>query len=94
MTDDTARMPHRHPGADRTTWNDAIEDVLSEELGREDDISVTAEGLEVDVPLAFGSEAPSATWRFDGDLTVRIDGEGDPLADWLRFWARRSGAGR
>ena len=94
MTDNTARMRHGRPGADRTTWDDAIEDVLSEEIDRDDGISVTAEDLEIDVPLAFGSEAPSATWRFDGDLTIRIEGEGDPLADWLRFWARRSVVGR
>lgn len=87
-------MHHRQPDPDRTTWNDAIDDVLSEELSRDSDISVTAEGLEVDIPLAFGAEAPCATWRFDGDLTVRIEGDADPLADWLRFWARRSGAGR
>ena len=87
-------MHHRQPDPDRRTWNDAIDDVLSEELDREGDISVTADDLEVDVPLAFGPEAPRATWRFDGDLTVRIEGDGDPLADWLRFWARRSAAGR
>ncbi|MFQ3286083.1 MAG: hypothetical protein ACI9TI_002312 [Natronomonas sp.] len=87
-------MSHRQLDPDWTTWNDAIDDVLSEELSRDDDISVTAEGLEIDVPLAFGAEAPRATWRFDGDLTVRVEGDADPLADWLRFWARRSGAGR
>ena len=87
-------MSHRQLDPDWTTWNDAIDDVLSEELSRDDDISVTAEGLEIDVPLAFGAEAPRATWRFDGDLTVRVEGDADPLADWLRFWARRSGTGR
>jgi len=94
MPDNTGQMQHRQPNADRTTWNDAIDDVLAEELDRDDEISVTAEGLEVDVPLAFGADAPRATWRFDGDLTVRVEGDADPLADWLRFWARRSGAGR
>jgi len=83
-------MQQQRSEPNRRNWNDAIADVLNEEIDREDAIALTADGLEVDVPLAFGPEAQRATWRFNGDLTVRIEGEGNPLADWLRFWARRS----
>ncbi len=75
----------------RRTWNDAITDVLEAELDRDEEIEATLEGLEVDVPLAHGEDSPWARWRFDGRVTVRIEESGRPLADWLRFWARRSG---
>mgnify|MGYP005851111499 CR=1 FL=1 len=75
----------------RRTWNDAIADVLERELDRDDEIEASLDGLEVDIPIACGEDAPRMPWRFDGQVTVRVEGEGRPLADWLRFWARRSG---
>lgn len=83
-----------HRSETRQTWNDAIADVLERELDRDEEIEAALDGLEVDVPLAHGENAPQARWRFDGQVTVRIEAPGRPLADWLRFWARRSGAER
>lgn len=75
---------------DRRTWNDVIEDVISEEIARDDAIAVTLDDFEVQVPLAYGETTECATWRFDGEITVTVEGEGRPLVDWLRFWSRRS----
>jgi hypothetical protein len=68
------------------TWLDVVERVLDEEIDREEAIRLTAEGLRVDVPLTYGDDPERATWRFDGSVTVRIDGMRGPLADWLKLW--------
>lgn len=37
-----------------------------------DEYSQTFEGVAVDVPSRFDRESPTARWRFDGTLTVRV----------------------
>lgn len=66
-----------------TEWLDALDDLIDESLDREEAISLAAENLEVDVPLAFGEDAPVARWRFDGDVTVRVEGLRASLAEWF-----------
>jgi hypothetical protein len=66
-----------------TEWLDALDDLIDESLDREEAIRLTAEELDVDVPLTFGRDAPTAQWRFDGDLTVRVEGLRASLAEWF-----------
>jgi hypothetical protein len=68
------------------TWLDVVEQVLDEEIDREEAIRLTADELEVDVPLSYGDGAQRATWRFNGSVTVTVDGMRGPLADWLKLW--------
>jgi selenophosphate synthetase-related protein len=68
------------------TWLDVVEQVLDEEIDREEAIRLVADDFEVDVPLSYGDDAERATWRFDGSVTVTIDGMRGPLADWLKLW--------
>ncbi|PSP84758.1 hypothetical protein BRC83_04775 [Halobacteriales archaeon QS_1_68_17] len=70
------------------TWLDAIDEMLDEGVDSDEAVTLTAEELTVDVPMAFGADAPRATWRFDGSVTVSVDGMRRPLAGWLRLWAR------
>jgi hypothetical protein len=68
------------------TWLDVVEQVLDEEIDREEAIRLTAEEFEVDIPLSYGPDPERATWRFNGSVTVTVDGMRGPLADWLKLW--------
>ncbi|WP_152043323.1 hypothetical protein [Salinigranum salinum] len=68
------------------TWLDVVEQVLDEEIDREEVVRLTAEDLTVDVPLTYGDDPERATWRFNGNVTVTVDGMRGPLADWLKLW--------
>lgn len=68
------------------TWLDAADEVLDAAVEEESVVECTAEELEVDVPLRFGEDAPFARWRFDGSVSVHVDGLRRPLAEWLRMW--------
>jgi hypothetical protein len=68
------------------TWLDVVEQVLDEEIDREEAIRLTADGLTVDVPLTYGDDPERATWRFSGSVTITVDGMRGPLADWLKLW--------
>jgi hypothetical protein len=72
------------------TWLDVVEQVLDEEIDREEAIRLTADDLSVDVPLSYGEDSERATWRFNGTVTVTIDGMRGPLADWLKLWLSES----
>ena len=68
------------------TWLDVVEQVLDEEIDREEAIRLMAEDFAVEVPLSYGDEPERATWRFNGSVTVTVDGMRGPLADWLKLW--------
>lgn len=42
-----------------------------------DEFSYTFEDAVVDVPSRFDRESPTARWRFDGTLTVRVHDPGE-----------------
>lgn len=67
-----------------------LDDLLDEEIDRDEAIELTAEDLEVDVPIRFGEDSPHANWGFDGTVRVSVEGRSGPLADWLRFWYERT----
>jgi hypothetical protein len=68
------------------TWLDVVEEVLDEEIDRDEAIQLVADDLAVDVPLTYGEDPERATWRFNGRVTVTVDGMRGPLADWLKLW--------
>lgn len=72
------------------SWLEFLDDLLDEEIDREEALELTAEDLEVDVPLRFGEDSPHASWGFDGTVRVSVEGPSGPLADWLRFWYERT----
>ncbi|MFB6236179.1 MAG: hypothetical protein ABEH81_15640 [Halopenitus sp.] len=72
------------------SWLEFLDDLLDEEIDRDEALELTAEDLEVDVPLRFGEDSPHAKWGFDGTVRVSVKGPSGPLADWLRFWYERS----
>ena len=72
------------------TWLETLEKVIDEGVERDEAVELTAEQLEVDIPLRFSPDAERARWRFDGTVRVSADGASGPLADWLQFWFRRS----
>ncbi|WP_430505227.1 hypothetical protein [Haloparvum sp. PAK95] len=72
------------------SWLEVLDDLLDEEIDRDEALELTAEDLEVDVPLRFGEDSPHAKWGFDGTVRVSVEGPSGPLADWLRFWYERS----
>ena len=75
----TADMPE--PDADELRT--AVERLLDETVDREDSLDVAVEDLEVDIPIYFGEASPRARWRFDGDVTVTVDGIRGPLREWF-----------
>ena len=83
----TAGMPE--PDADELRA--AVEQLLDETVDREASLDVAVENLEVDIPIEFGEDSPQARWRFDGDVTVTIDGIRQPLREWFDLHGERPG---
>ncbi|WP_254273641.1 hypothetical protein [Haloarcula marina] len=67
----------------------AVERLLDETVDREEALAVSVEDLEVDVPIRFGDDSPRAKWRFDGDVTVTVDGIRGPLREWFDLHEQR-----
>ncbi|MDR9445290.1 MAG: hypothetical protein RI544_03925 [Haloquadratum sp.] len=74
---------------DATTWMDLVDTAIEEEIRRPDAIELTAEDLEVLVPMAFGADVDSAHWRFNGSVTVSVEGLSGGVGEWLRVWMDR-----
>ncbi|AUG47945.1 hypothetical protein BVU17_10605 [Haloarcula taiwanensis] len=68
----------------------AIERLLDETVDRNEPLHLSADELSVSIPMQFGSDAPQATWRFDGDVTVSVDGVRGPLREWVDLVDSRS----
>jgi hypothetical protein len=80
-------QPTRRP-ASRESWSRIVDKLLDEEVESTEELRVTVDDLEVEVPLSFGEDAQRATWRFDGTVNVSVDGKRGPLADWFALWLR------
>ncbi|MDS0220858.1 hypothetical protein NDI54_05755 [Haloarcula sp. S1AR25-5A] len=61
----------------------AVERLLDETVDRDEALHIDADDVAISVPMRFGSDAPQATWRFDGDVTVSVDGIRGPLREWV-----------
>ena len=74
-----------------TTWLDLADELLDEGVDREESVTLDAEDLTVEVPLAFGEDAERAEWGFDGEVTVTVEGMRGSLAEWMHLFneARR-----
>ena len=79
------------PEPDAEELRTAVERLLDETVDREAALDVAVEDLEVDVPIYFGEDSPRARWRFDGDLTVTMDGIRGPLREWFDLHGERPG---
>ena len=71
------------PEPDADELQRAVERLLDETVDREADLEVAVEDLEIDVPIYFGEDSPRARWRFNGDVTVSMDGIRGPLREWF-----------
>jgi hypothetical protein len=72
-----------HPEPDVDELHNAVERLLDETVDREASLDVAVEDLEVTVPIYFGEDSPHAHWRFNGDVTVTVDGIRQPLREWF-----------
>jgi len=72
-----------HARAGRYELRQTVERLLDETVERGDSLDVVIEDLAVDVPIYFGDDSPRARWRFDGDVTVTVDGIRGPLREWF-----------
>jgi len=79
------------PEPDLNELQAAVERLLDETVDREDSLDVAVEDLEVDIPLSFGEDSPRAKWRFNGDVTVTVDGIRGPLREWFDLHGERPG---
>ena len=73
----------RDPDAEQVRL--AIERLLDESVDRNESFEVDVDDLAVEVPLRFGEDAPTATWGFDGHVTVTVDGIRAPLREWIEL---------
>jgi hypothetical protein len=71
------------PEPDAEELRTAVERLLDETVDREAALDVAIEDLEVDVPIEFGEDSPRAHWRFNGNVTVTVDGIRQPLREWF-----------
>ena len=79
----------RMPEPDADELQTAVERLLDETVDREDSLDVAVEDLEVDIPIHFGADSPRAKWRFNGDVTVTVDGIRRPLREWFDLHGER-----
>lgn len=80
MSDDgrtSRRVPQR--------WLDVLELAIDEGIEREGGITLSADDLRIEVPLAFGDDADRAEWGFDGSVTVETEGTRGTLAEWYHL---------
>jgi hypothetical protein len=63
-----------------------VEELLDEELSSDEQIELALEDVAVDVPLAFGDDAPTAEWHLDGTVRIETEGETGALREWLQLW--------
>ena len=66
-----------------------VDELLEEELASDERVELTMEDVSVDVPLAFGDDAPTAEWSLDGTVRVETEGEAGALREWLQLWRER-----
>jgi len=66
-----------------------VDELLEEELASDERVELALEDVDVDVPLAFGDDAPTAAWHVDGTVRVETEGEAGALREWLRLWRER-----
>jgi hypothetical protein len=71
------------------SWFDVADEMLDESVEREASVTLEAEDLTVDVPLAFGETADRARWGFDGQVTVTVDGMRGSFAEWVHLFDER-----
>ena len=92
MTDRTRQAPEGSESSSASdadypqTWMDGIDEVLDEAMTRDEGLELTAEDLQVEVPLRFGESTPRAEWGLDGSVRIDVEGERGPLAEWVRLW--------
>ena len=77
VADDSRRVPAR--------WLNLLELVLDEGIERDGGIELSAEELQVDVPLSFGEGGTTAEWGLDGSVTVETEGTRGTLAEWYHL---------
>ena len=77
--------------ADAEELQTAVERLLDETVDSDDSLDVAVEDLEVDIPIYFGEDSPRATWRFNGDVTVTVDGIRGPLREWFDLHGEQPG---
>lgn len=61
-------------------WTDLGARMWTFLTGREAAIHYRFEDMAVEVPRDTGSNAPRATWKVDGTLTITTSDSGDPVA--------------
>lgn len=74
-----------HPAAtpsreDTVDWTDLGARMWSFLTGREAAIHYSLEDMCVEVPRDTGANAPRATWKFNGTLTITTSDHGEPVA--------------
>jgi len=75
-----------HSPRQDTTWLDVADELIDESVDREESVTLTAEDLTVDVPLSFGDRDERARWRFDGQVTVTVEGMRGSIAEWMHLF--------
>jgi hypothetical protein len=80
------------PEPDLDELQRAVERLLDETVDREEALDVAVEDLEVDIPIYFGDDSPRAKWRFNGDVTVTVDGIRGPLREWFALHGEQPGS--
>lgn len=63
-----------------------VEELLDEELSSDERVELALEDVAIDVPLAFGDDAPTAEWHLDGTVRIEAEGEAGALREWLQLW--------
>jgi hypothetical protein len=91
MANDLEAPRSVEPRPPETTWLDTVDELLDATIEADDAVECTFEEFAVAVPMRMGTDPPRAWWRLDGTVRVSVEGTRGPLAEWLRWWAGRSG---
>lgn len=93
MQPENMTQPTGMPEPDADELQAVAERLLDETVDSEESLDVAVEDLEVTIPIYFGEESPRATWRFNGDVTVTVDGIRAPLREWFDLHGETPGPG-
>lgn len=74
--------------SDVDDWLSLIDYLTGEFADNDQVLECELEDVSVDVPMRMSTDAETANWRFDGDLTVSVGEVSVPLRDWRRYWDR------
>jgi len=67
-------------------WLDLIDHLTGELAENEEALECELDDVTLDIPMRMSTDAETARWKFDGDVTVSLGEVRVPLREWREYW--------